>query len=326
MNAGAKGELRLPDEASYLFADNKWKIVAIGDTSSSTDDLLGASIVGHHVQDILGPAAFQELATSGSALLSLDEIQYALTARRVELPSGPLYLIRAEEAQATLEFLLSMLVHEVRSPLSALRTLVEALAEEVAQHPSAPNYTTRITAEIDRLARLLNSMAQVARPASRPPEPLMLPPLLEHVANVFQPELAQRGIALTVRATHRAGPILGDADQLQQMLVNLIANARDAMPGGGQITLRARRDPRGHPLLQVEDSGAGMSPATQATALRPRYASTKPGGMGLGLLIVRSIVRQHQARLRFVSQPGHGTTVSITFPSLDTGAPEQDYH
>ncbi len=99
------------------------------------------------------------------------------------------------------------------------------------------------------------------------------------------------------------------------MLVNLITNAVEAMPDGGTITLRARLDPRGRTVIQVEDTGVGMSAEELERALRPRQ-STKLGGMGLGLMVVHGIVRQHGGRLRVSSLEGRGTTVSITFPAV----------
>ncbi|HEX6820346.1 MAG TPA: ATP-binding protein, partial [Ktedonobacterales bacterium] len=72
-------------------------------------------------------------------------------------------------------------------------------------------------------------------------------------------------------------------------------------------------DPRGRTMLQVEDTGVGMSQTGLERALRPGNSS-KPGGMGLGLMIVRGIVRQHQGRMKVSSAPGKGTTISITFP------------
>jgi signal transduction histidine kinase len=86
------------------------------------------------------------------------------------------------------------------------------------------------------------------------------------------------------------------------------------MPDGGHITLRARLDPRGRSMIQVEDTGVGMDAAQLSAAMRPRH-SAKPGGMGLGLMIVRGIVRQHGGRMRVASTPGRGTTISVTFPA-----------
>jgi two-component system, sporulation sensor kinase A len=310
------------DEAGYLLVDDHWRIVAADDVSHLAADAGSAALVGHLASDVIGPAAVAALEERGAATFTLENIEYVLTCRAFDLPTGRVRLIRAQEMEATVEHVVSLIVHEVRNPLSAMRALVQGLEEEIGHRPDCLPYTSRLTGEIDRLSRLLLSMAQVARLRARPPELVQLAELLQHVAAIYQAELASRGIRVQVATSPRVELILGDPDQLQQILGNLVKNAAEATASGGTITLRARLDPRGRPLLQVEDTGIGMTAEEIERALRPRQSS-KPGGMGLGLMIVRGIVRQHGARLRVSSTPGRGTLVSITFPRVEesSGAP-----
>jgi signal transduction histidine kinase len=302
------------DDAGYLIVDAHWRIVAADDSGSLVSDGGQASLIGQHVRDVIGSDALAELERHGVATFTIDNVEYVLTTTPFTLPAGQVILIRAQEVQATLEHVVSLIVHEVRNPLSAMRALVQGLEEEVGGIGNSAAYTTRLTDEIDRLGRLLHSMAQVARLRSREPELLQPGEVLERAAATFRPALEQRGIQLYVHVTPHVGPILADPDQIQQVLVNLVTNAADSMPDGGAITLRARLDPHGRTMLQIEDTGVGMSPEALERALRPRQSS-KSGGMGLGLMIVRGIVRQHHARMRVMSAPGKGTTISITFPS-----------
>lgn len=316
MANGETFELPPRDEAGYLLVDADWRIVASDESDSLTGDAGPASLVGQHVREVIGAEALAQLIARGSAILTLDHVDYALTVTRFAMPGGAvLRVLRAQEMQATLEHVVSLIVHEIRNPLSAMRALVQGLEEEVGGKPECLGYTRRLTGEIDRLNRLLMSMGQVARLRGRPPEQLYPAVALERVAEVFQQALEQRNIRMHIAVTPRVGPILADPDQIQQMLVNLVANAADAMPDGGAITLRARLDARGRTVLFVEDTGVGMDSDALKRALRPRQSS-KQGGMGLGLTIVRGIVRQHGGRMRVSSAPGRGTTVSITFPLL----------
>lgn len=303
------------DEAGYLIVDAQWRIIAVDETGTLSGDNSSTDLVGHYAGDILGEEVVAALRHGTAAIFTLEGMDYVLTAVpfHMPLPMGELTIIRAQERQATLEHVVSLLVHEVRNPLSAMRALAQGLDEAIEKHPEALPYTQRLTGEIDRLSRLLASMAQVARLRSRPPELLAPGALLGGVAQTYQPELARRGIQIHVQVTPRVAPIYADADQIQQMLVNLVNNAADAMPEGGVITLRARLDPRGRTMLQVEDTGVGMTKTSLERALRPRNSS-KPGGMGLGLMIVRGIVRQHQGHMKVSSAPGKGTTISVTFP------------
>lgn len=300
------------DEAAYLVTDEDWAVLAVHDVEALAGES-GASFVGWPVRDIIGAEPLAQLQATGTAVVTLESVDYVLTAYKFSLPGQTLRLVRAQERQATIEHVVSLIVHELRNPLSAVRALVQGLEEEISDRPEQLAFTSRIGAEIERLSRLLTSMAQVARLRARPPELLQPLSALEYAAQVIRPELERRGISLTVTATQRVGPILADPDQIQQVLLNLLRNAADAMPQGGTITARARLDPRGRTVIQIEDSGVGMDERALERALRPGNSS-KPGGMGLGLMIVRGIVRQHGGRMRIVSTPGKGTTVSITFP------------
>ncbi len=301
------------DEAGYLIVDENWRIMSADDSGGLAPDTDPASLIGHHAGNVIGEEVVAALERDGIATFVLDNVDYILTATAFSLPTGRIRVVRAQEAQATLEHVVSLIVHEIRNPLSAMRALVQGLEEDLTDSPNALVYTHRLTGEIDRLSRLLVSMAQVARLRARPPELLHPTEALERVVAVFGPALERRGILLKVTVTPRVVPILADPDQLQQLLVNLVTNAADAMPHGGTITLRAHLNGHGRTVLEVEDTGVGMTPEALERALRPRHSS-KPGGMGLGLMIVRGIVRQHHARMRVASTPGKGTTISITFP------------
>ncbi len=332
------------DDVSYLLLDDQWRIIAADEQNALTGGADATQLVGQQARDALGDATLFALATDGAATFILDDIEYALTLTTFVTPTGLLRLVRAQETQATLERILSLIVHEVRNPLMAMRALAQGLAEDYAdtiqatapasandmaadaasQKPTIGAYVGRLTGEIDRLGRLLASMAQVARPGERPLTTLDPALALNRAAAIFSADLERRGVTLRVHVTPHTTPILADADQLQQALVNLITNALDAMPHGGSLTLRARLDPRRRPVIQVEDIGVGMTPEAIERAFRPRQSahSSKPGGMGLGLMVVGSIVRQHHGQLRVTSAPGQGTTVSITFPRVETAQNE----
>lgn len=310
------------DEAGYLILDEGWVIVGADEAADLAAEWGAAALTGQHARDVIGADALEQLQRQGTAIFTLDGVDHVLTATSFVLPTGVVRVVRAQEVQATIEHVVSLIVHELRNPLSAMRTLVQGLEEELeaaSPTPTARAYTERLTGEIDRLGRLLGSMAQVARLQPHPPQALELGPLLERAAGLFGPDLARRGIEVRVHVTARVAPVRADADQVAQLLINLVTNAADAMPDGGVITLRARLDPRGRSMLQVEDTGLGMDSGQLRRALRPRHSS-KPGGMGLGLMIVRGIVRQHGGRLRVASMPGRGTTISVVFPPVEAPA------
>lgn len=304
------------DDAAYLVLNDQWRILAAHEWWGLSPEDDAGPLTGLHLCAVVGSEVCEQLKQRGAATLSIENVEWGLSLASVAMPGGTIHIVRGQEAQGSLEAVVSLIVHEVRNPLSALRALVQGLEEVVGDGAEITAYTTRLTDEIDRLGRLLASMAKVAGPRARPLRPLVPLSELERVAATFRPALARRGIAMQVSVTPRVEPVVGDPDQLQQLLVNLITNAADAMPVGGTVTLRARRDPRGRTVIAVEDTGSGMTPAEIERALRPR-SSSKPGGMGLGLTVVRSIVRQFGARLRVSSAPGRGSTFAVTFPARE---------
>jgi signal transduction histidine kinase len=109
-------------------------------------------------------------------------------------------------------------------------------------------------------------------------------------------------------------PIHGNAAELREMLTNLIFNAADAMPKGGTITLRTSQPNDGEVALEVQDTGAGMTAEVRARCLDPFFTTKGDEGTGLGLAMVLGIVQRHKGRIDIESQPGEGTTFSITLP------------
>lgn len=305
-------ELRARDDAGYLIVDHEWRVLAVDDRGALATDQ-PETMVGQSAYDVLGPDVIASLSQYGVATFSLGAMAYVLTANTFDLPAGEIRVVRAQEEQATLERMLSLVVHEVRNPLSAMRTLAQGLEEALPLSETGRDYITRLTEEIDRLSRLLSSMSQAARLRAQPMSVVSPAASLERVASMFQFDAATRNVTIVTHVTPRAGAIRADPDLIQQMLVNLVMNALQAMPDGGILTLRARLDARGRTVIQVEDTGVGMSTEALKRASQPGQ-SAKPGGMGLGLMVARGIVRQHQAQLRITSAPGRGSIVSITFP------------
>ena len=126
-------------------------------------------------------------------------------------------------------------------------------------------------------------------------------------------------IRMSLELMEGLGAILADAGQMEQVLTNLVVNARDAMPGGGTITIRTADTPAGdlglRVLLQVSDTGAGMTPEIQARIFEPFFTTKEVGkGTGLGLAMVYGTMKQSGGEVQVASQPGAGTTFTLSFP------------
>jgi two-component system, NtrC family, nitrogen regulation sensor histidine kinase GlnL len=218
------------------------------------------------------------------------------------------------------------LAHEIRNPLGAIRGAVQLLARELAGQPRLAEYTTVLTAEVDRVNRIIEMLLNLARPAPVRPVPLNLHQLLERVALLNEEGAREKRIALVRRYDPSLPPILGDEDRLVQVFHNLVRNAMDAM-AGGTLTLATRVSL--NPLFgkmdlggagartmveaQVADEGHGIPAAARAKIFDP-FFTTKDHGLGLGLAICHQILEQHRGAIHVDSEEGRGTTVTCFLP------------
>jgi CheY-like chemotaxis protein/two-component sensor histidine kinase len=184
-----------------------------------------------------------------------------------------------------------------------------------------PNDPLRASAEsIKKATEWGISLAQQVLAASRRQGPALATVSLNHVVTnvtrVLQPAMGER-IEVVTRLDPDAGRVAINHGQLGQVIMNLVVNARDAMPEGGTLTVETERA-EAEAVLRVSDTGIGIDAATRARLFEPYFTTKEPGkGMGLGLSTVSDVVSQHGGRIEVTSVPGHGSTFRISLPRLD---------
>lgn len=201
--------------------------------------------------------------------------------------------------------------HQVRTPLAALRLRLDLLAADADEETAAE--LAGAQEEIGRLARLVNGLLAVARAenVTVAPEPVSVDKVITDRAAAWRPAAEERTITLTTTSTAGLAALACDG-HLEQILDNLLANALDALPDGGAITVTAaERD--GQARISVADNGTGMTGQQQHAAFR-RFASGTPGGSGLGLAIVNRLVLANGGSAGMTDTPGGGLTVTISLP------------
>jgi two-component system CheB/CheR fusion protein len=213
--------------------------------------------------------------------------------------------------------------HDLRNPLGAIFLHVEILEEELRE-PSAASATeiasalAEVKTQLVRVDELIQDYLSLVRVAAIQQAPGDLSRLVTELAQEMAPALAAHDITLQLEALAQLGQVALHNHTLQRALLNLVRNAIEAMPHGGTLTLRGRR--QGTTVsLEVGDTGVGIPPEQTTQIFEPLY-TTKPGGTGLGLYIVQEVVAAHGGQVVVQSVVGQGSTFTITLPGL---RPEQ---
>ncbi len=224
-------------------------------------------------------------------------------------------LVQAERVAAWRE-LARRLAHELKNPLFPLQLTVENLVRSREQSPQDFEETFRESAstllsEIANLKSIINRFSEFSKMPQPQLREVSLRELVAGVVHVYEAQLQTMNIACRTEFADSA-PISADPELLHRALSNLLLNAIDAMPQGGNLVLRASSNDS-TAVIEVGDTGTGLTPEECARIFTPYYTS-KSHGTGLGLAIVQSIVSDHGGRISVKSQPGKGTTFIIELP------------
>jgi signal transduction histidine kinase len=231
--------------------------------------------------------------------------------------SQPLYVPKLDEHLTMLGRLASTLSHEIRNPLGALFVLMDVLEEDLPQ-PAADHcaQVAQILADmrtmLSRMDDLVQDYLSLARLAELHREPVELGAIVETYAQEMHKQCADCGITLRLDGLTSLGQVYLHQNAFRRVLINLMQNAIDAMPQGGELTLCGRQADS-WACLAVQDTGEGI-PADQLSQLFVPFHITKSDGTGLGLYVVREILAAHGGVITVTSTPSTGTTCLVMLP------------
>lgn len=249
--------------------------------------------------------------------------------RRLEQEVANQARILHQDKMMSLGRLAASVAHEINNPLSGilnyLRLMIRML--ERGTHDEAAltkfkRYLETVTAETERCARIISNLLTFSRKPTDKKAPVSIQELLERCVVLSQHRMALDQINLETRISPETMTVMGDMNQLQQCIINLIFNAIDAMPGGGRLELAARPcDDRRFIDIRVKDDGCGIGQSEQARIFEPFYTTKEEGfGVGLGLSTTYGIVQHHGGGIQVESAPGKGTTFLIRLPAHTEGS------
>ena len=263
------------------------------------------------------PAPLPDTPAAGEGALRR---QLETQARRHE---AELALLRREVLEArkaaTLGELLGTTTHEFNNALTTILNYAK-LGLRHRDAPTRDKALERILSAGTRAAKITASILGMARRGTTRMEPLQLETLIEESLVLLEREMSKYRVQVE-REYSPVPQVSANPGQVQQVLLNLLVNARQAMPQGGRLIIRLSRDPAvGFVALMVRDTGCGMAPEVMRRMFEPHFSTksgpdeTGKGGSGLGLSACREIVEAHQGRIRVESALGKGTAITIRLP------------
>ncbi len=272
----------------------------------------------------IGPAEIrtgdeiEDLANTFQAMRSaLEESVRTIKSQQEEL-------IRREKL-ASVGQLLAALAHDLRNPLGVIRSSAQLVIED-QQSPTVKQEVARyIIDEVDRLTHRINDFLRYAR--QKPPEPKQLP--AEQIAQAaivrWKAQGGYQHLVIDQRYGADLSPVYVDPDQVKEALVNLLINAREAMPEQGQITITSRKGQEGTVEVEVADTGCGIPKAHLGRIFEPFFTS-KEYGTGLGLTNVKRLVEDNGGTIEVRSEEGKGSRFIVRLPVSQAVAPEPRGH
>ena len=261
----------------------------------STDDL-------HAFATLANEAAIAiENAMSYEELLKVNQQLKAASER----------LLFQERLAAAGQFATGM-AHEIKNPLSAIKTFAQYLPEKYADPAFRKKFFRIVQSEIERINEIVKELSDFAKPAPLQLQPVHLRALVEETLALLSNQCLAQGVEVRHAFRENGLAVQADPQQLKQVLLNLFLNSLEAMAHGGRLEIATEVTGRTLALL-VSDTGCGISPEDQRHVWDP-FFTTKERGMGLGLAIVKGVVERHGGQINLSSFPGKGTTIQVSLP------------
>ena len=229
--------------------------------------------------------------------------------RRVE--ESQQALIRAEKMAAAGR-LTASIAHEINNPLQAVQNCLHLASRGDVTGKKRREYLDLANIELNRLMTTVQRMLDFYRPGAVEPQRVDLVELLRHVINLLSPQLKARGIRINTGFSSKLPSLLAVSSQLEQVFLNLVLNAYDAMPDGGELKIIARPT-RDLVEILIQDSGPGIPIEMRSRIFEP-FVSSKQGGTGLGLSVSYGIIAAHGGNLDFVPDRGPGACFRVILP------------
>ncbi|MBW2624381.1 MAG: two-component sensor histidine kinase, partial [Deltaproteobacteria bacterium] len=201
------------------------------------------------------------------------------------------------------------------NPLGSIQGFFHILRRQTLQEAERDDFFDRIESELTRMDSIIRSLLDFARPARPEAVPIDANDIVVQCLSLVEVQKWFQGLEVVTRYDPELLSVLGQADQLTQVLLNLLTNAGQAMPQGGTLTVATRTVEKGEICVSIADTGTGISPEDLKVIFDPFFTTKEPGeGTGLGLSISQAIVESMGGRIEVESRVGQGSRFSVFLP------------
>ncbi len=252
----------------------------------------------------------------------VGEATAELVQKNEQLENANLELFRTTRKMSEMERLAAAgqtaaeFAHEVGTPLNLISGHVQLLQTSSPKESKDAARLQTITAQIERIERIVREMLDRTRFGASEHSPINLNELLQKTFDAVEPTLEENRVELKIDLAENLPLVSGDADRLQQVFLNLVNNALDAMPAGGKLEISTAYEAN-KIIVEFADNGAGMDEGTSAKIFQPLFTTKERGrGTGLGLFVVNQILQEHEAEISVESKPQKGTKFRLLFQTM----------
>jgi two-component system NtrC family sensor kinase len=224
-------------------------------------------------------------------------------------------LIQADKL-SSIGLLAAGVAHEVNTPLAVISTYAQMLAKQVADDEQKSRILEKIARQTFRASEIVNSLLNFSRTSTAELTEVQLNRVIQETLSLLEHQLKKAGIEVRTKLDPNLDPVKGNSGKLQQVFLNLILNARDAMEPRGVLEVTTCAGENG-PVVEITDTGHGIAPEHLSRIYDP-FFTTKSAkkGTGLGLSVTYGIIQEHHGAIEAISRPGEGTCFHLQFPAI----------
>jgi signal transduction histidine kinase len=290
-----------------VLGNNSWELAALRHVYK----LHTATRAGHSLilNVAFAPLRRTEISPHTGALVVLEDVT-----SRVRLEEQ----LQQREKLSSIGLLAAGVAHEINTPLTGVSSYTQMLLGMIAETDPKHKLLEKIHRQTERATGIVNNLLNFSRTGTLTEfNEVDVNHVLDDTLQLLEPQLRQSRIEIVRRYDAMLPTAYGNSGKLQQVFTNLILNARDAIPDGGQITLSTATDDGESINIYVADTGIGIAPENVARIYDPFFTTKGVGqGTGLGLAVSYGIVQEHSGHITVQSAPGRGTTFRITLPTV----------